>query len=186
MTKALVRAGLLSAAASALLFAQRTTPVFTTILEDGVGIVGELNGTLYGCSCRFPNDIRVVFLTPRRPQAVRGPNHPVRVPIHRLRCLDFRFPTTSSISLPLWRPSIIGLTWSQIWRRSCACSNPGGNPIVIAESYKKGKYDKLQQPVMKLLKSAHLSVDEHRHYFQRPSTKILRCLKSARTAGFAG
>jgi hypothetical protein len=33
---------------------------------------------------------------------------------------------------------------------------PGGTLIVIAESYKNGKHDKLQQPVMKLLKSACL------------------------------
>jgi ubiquinone/menaquinone biosynthesis C-methylase UbiE len=42
---------------------------------------------------------------------------------------------------------------------------PGGTLIVIAESYKNGKYDKLQRPVMKLLKSSHLSVDEHRELF---------------------
>jgi SAM-dependent methyltransferase len=42
---------------------------------------------------------------------------------------------------------------------------PGGTLIVIAESYRNGKYDKLQRPVMKLLKSSHLSADEHRELF---------------------
>jgi ubiquinone/menaquinone biosynthesis C-methylase UbiE len=42
---------------------------------------------------------------------------------------------------------------------------PGGTLIAIAESYKNGKYDKLQRPVMKLLKSSHLSVGEHRELF---------------------
>ena len=42
---------------------------------------------------------------------------------------------------------------------------PGATLIIIAESYKGGKYDWLQWPVMKLLKSAHLSVDEHRALF---------------------
>src|SRR3984957_998958 len=34
---------------------------------------------------------------------------------------------------------------------------PGGTLIVIAESYKKGRYHRLQGPVMKLLKSSQLS-----------------------------
>ncbi|MGD0364421.1 MAG: class I SAM-dependent methyltransferase [Bryobacteraceae bacterium] len=42
---------------------------------------------------------------------------------------------------------------------------PGGTLIVILESYKNGKHDKLQGPAMKLLKFAHLSVDEHRELF---------------------
>jgi len=42
---------------------------------------------------------------------------------------------------------------------------PGGTLIVIAESYKKGAYEKLQRPVMKLLRSANLGVDEHRALF---------------------
>jgi hypothetical protein len=43
--KALVCAGLLSVAATALLFTQSTAPAFTTILQDGVGMIGEVNGT---------------------------------------------------------------------------------------------------------------------------------------------
>jgi SAM-dependent methyltransferase len=42
---------------------------------------------------------------------------------------------------------------------------PGGTLILIAESYKHGKYDQLQQWVMKPLRTAHLSVDEHRELF---------------------
>jgi hypothetical protein len=42
---------------------------------------------------------------------------------------------------------------------------PGGMLIVIAESYKKGKHDSLQAPVMKLVRSASLSVDEERRLF---------------------
>lgn len=42
---------------------------------------------------------------------------------------------------------------------------PGGTLIIIAGSYKGGRYDKLQRPVMKLLKSTHLSIDEHRELF---------------------
>jgi ubiquinone/menaquinone biosynthesis C-methylase UbiE len=42
---------------------------------------------------------------------------------------------------------------------------PGGTLIIIAESYKGGRYDKLQRPVMRLLNSTHLSVDEHWELF---------------------
>jgi SAM-dependent methyltransferase len=43
--------------------------------------------------------------------------------------------------------------------------NPGRTLIIIAESYKGGKYDRLQRPVMKLLRSTRLSAEEHRELF---------------------
>jgi SAM-dependent methyltransferase len=39
---------------------------------------------------------------------------------------------------------------------------PDGTLIIIAETYKDGRYDMLKGPVMKLLRSTSLSVDEHR------------------------
>ena len=42
---------------------------------------------------------------------------------------------------------------------------PGGQLIIIAESYKKGSYNMFQRPVMKLLRASNLSVDEHRVLF---------------------
>ncbi len=42
---------------------------------------------------------------------------------------------------------------------------PGGTLIIIAESYKKGAYNMLQRPVMRLLKAANLGVEEHRGLF---------------------
>ncbi|MGA3043833.1 MAG: class I SAM-dependent methyltransferase [Bryobacteraceae bacterium] len=42
---------------------------------------------------------------------------------------------------------------------------PGGTLVVIAESYKSGKYDKLQGPLMKLLSNSRLGVSEHRDLF---------------------
>lgn len=41
----------------------------------------------------------------------------------------------------------------------------GGTLIMIAESYKRGKYGTLQGLAMKPLRAAHLSVDEHRELF---------------------
>jgi ubiquinone/menaquinone biosynthesis C-methylase UbiE len=42
---------------------------------------------------------------------------------------------------------------------------PGGTFMVIAESYKNGANEKLQRPVMKLLRSTNLSVEEQRTLF---------------------
>jgi SAM-dependent methyltransferase len=42
---------------------------------------------------------------------------------------------------------------------------PGGTLIIIAESYKDGAYNRVQRPIMMLLKSANLDVDEHRGLF---------------------
>jgi len=42
---------------------------------------------------------------------------------------------------------------------------PGGTLIMIAESYKRGRYGMLQGLAMKPLRAAHLSVDEHRELF---------------------
>ena len=39
---------------------------------------------------------------------------------------------------------------------------PGGKLVVIAETYKGGRYDKIKWPVMWMLRSSHLSVDDHR------------------------
>jgi ubiquinone/menaquinone biosynthesis C-methylase UbiE len=39
---------------------------------------------------------------------------------------------------------------------------PGGRVVIIAETYKGGKYDWLKWPVMWLLRSSHLSVNDHR------------------------
>ena len=44
---------------------------------------------------------------------------------------------------------------------------PGGTLIVIAESYRNGAYSAIQRPVMKLLKSTNLSVDDQRELFSK-------------------
>ena len=43
---------------------------------------------------------------------------------------------------------------------------PGGRLVVIAETYKGGRTDNFKAPVMSLLKSAHLSAEDHRQLFQ--------------------
>ncbi len=43
---------------------------------------------------------------------------------------------------------------------------PGGKLVVIAETYKGGRYDWLKWPVMWLLRSSHLGVNDHRELFE--------------------
>ncbi len=42
---------------------------------------------------------------------------------------------------------------------------PGGTALVVAETYKGGRTDLAQRPVMALLGAAHLDVDGHREWF---------------------
>jgi ubiquinone/menaquinone biosynthesis C-methylase UbiE len=42
---------------------------------------------------------------------------------------------------------------------------PGGRLIIIAEAYKGGRYDQVFRILMKPIRAAHLSVDEHRELF---------------------
>ena len=42
---------------------------------------------------------------------------------------------------------------------------PGGSLLIIAESYRNGRFEAIQRPVMKFLKSTNLSVDEQRELF---------------------
>lgn len=44
---------------------------------------------------------------------------------------------------------------------------PGGKLVIIAETYKGGRYDFFKWPVMWLLRSSHLSVNDHRDLFSR-------------------
>ena len=42
---------------------------------------------------------------------------------------------------------------------------PGGRVVLIAESYKAGRYDLGHGLAMKMLRAAHMTVDEHREWF---------------------
>jgi SAM-dependent methyltransferase len=63
---------------------------------------------------------------------------------------------------------------------------PGGTLIVILESYKNGKYDKLQGPAMKLLNSTHLSVDEHRELFSAAGFKDVQVFEARGKGWYCG
>jgi ubiquinone/menaquinone biosynthesis C-methylase UbiE len=63
---------------------------------------------------------------------------------------------------------------------------PGGTLIVIAESYRKGRHNKLQQPVMKLLKYAVLSADEQRELFSGAGYKDIQVFEERKRGWICG
>lgn len=62
---------------------------------------------------------------------------------------------------------------------------PGGALIIIAESYKGGRHDFVQQLAMKPLRAAYLSIDEHRQLFAAAGFSEFKRSKSAPRAGCA-
>jgi ubiquinone/menaquinone biosynthesis C-methylase UbiE len=63
---------------------------------------------------------------------------------------------------------------------------PGGALVVIAESYKKGSYNALQQPVMKLLRSTNLGVEEHRELFSAAGYREIQTFEERSKGWFCG
>lgn len=73
---------------------------------------------------------------------------------------DDTFDLVTAVETQYYWPDLVG-DMKEILR----VLKPGGTLLVVAESYRKGAYNKLQRPVMRLLRSANLSVDDHRALF---------------------
>jgi ubiquinone/menaquinone biosynthesis C-methylase UbiE len=88
-----------------------------------------------------------------------------RVDIHQalvsaLPFPDIRFDLVTAVETQYYWPDLVN-----DMREILRVLKPGGKLIVILESYKRGTYNWLQRPVMKLLKASNLGVDEHRALF---------------------
>jgi ubiquinone/menaquinone biosynthesis C-methylase UbiE len=73
---------------------------------------------------------------------------------------DHTFDLVTAIETQYYWPDLLGAM-----REILRVLKPGGKLVVIAETYKGGKYDWLKWPVMWLLQSSHLSVIDHRQLF---------------------
>lgn len=73
---------------------------------------------------------------------------------------DNKFDLVTAIETQYYWPNL-----PQDMREILRVLKPGGKLVVIAETYKGGKYDNLKWPVMWLLRSSHLSVSDHRQLF---------------------
>jgi SAM-dependent methyltransferase len=80
--------------------------------------------------------------------------------VSKLPFADNSFDLVTAVETQYYWPDLI-----RDMREILRVLKPGGKLIVIAETYKGGKYDKLKWPVMWLLRSSHLSVNGHRELF---------------------
>ena len=80
--------------------------------------------------------------------------------VSQLPFADGSFDLATAIETHYYWPDLAG-SMQEIRR----VLKPGGVLVMIAESYKGGRFDSLQRVVMKPLGSTHLGVDEHRQLF---------------------
>lgn len=73
---------------------------------------------------------------------------------------DHTFDLATAIETQYYWPDLAG-----DMREILRVLKPAGRLVIIAETYKGGKYDWLKWPVMWLLRSSHLSVSDHRELF---------------------
>lgn len=73
---------------------------------------------------------------------------------------DGKFDLVTAVETQYYWPDLV-----EDMREILRVLKPGGGLLVIAESYKGGKNDNLLRPVMKLLRSTHLSVAEQQELF---------------------
>ena len=83
-----------------------------------------------------------------------------RASVSQLPFPDNKFDLVTAVETQYYWPDLVK-DMQEILR----VMKPGGTLIIIAETYKGGRYDKLKGPVMKLLRSTHLSVNGHRELF---------------------
>jgi SAM-dependent methyltransferase len=75
---------------------------------------------------------------------------------------DGKFDLVTAVETQYYWPNLV-----EDMREIARVLKPGGHLVVIAETYKGGKCDKLKWPVMWLLRSSHLSVNDHRELFSK-------------------
>lgn len=75
---------------------------------------------------------------------------------------DNKFDLVTAVETQYYWPNLL-----EDMRQILRVLKPDGRLIVIAETYKGGKHDKLKWPVMWLLRSSHLSVNDHRELFSK-------------------
>jgi SAM-dependent methyltransferase len=80
--------------------------------------------------------------------------------VSRLPFPDGKFDLVTAVETQYYWPDLVN-----DMREILRALKPGGKLIIIAESYRGGRYDSLKGPVMKLLRSTRLSVDEHQELF---------------------
>jgi ubiquinone/menaquinone biosynthesis C-methylase UbiE len=84
-----------------------------------------------------------------------------RASVSRLPFADASFDLATAVETQYYWPDV-----ANDMREVLRVLKPGGRLMVAAESYRGGRHDWLQGPVMRLVGSHRLSVDDHRALFQ--------------------
>lgn len=84
-----------------------------------------------------------------------------RASVSQLPFADDFFRLATAIETQYYWPDVVN-----DMREILRVLEPGGRLVVVAESYKGGRHDWLLGPVMGLISSRRLSVDDHRELFQ--------------------
>jgi ubiquinone/menaquinone biosynthesis C-methylase UbiE len=95
--------------------------------------------------------------------------------VSRLPFPDDKFDLVTAVETQYYWPNLV-TDMQEILR----VLKPGGTLVIIAESYRGSKYDSLQRPVMKLLKSTQLSVSEQRELFSVAGYKDVQIFEDRR------
>ena len=96
-----------------------------------------------------------------------------KAPVSELPFADGRFDLVTAIETHYYWPDLdAGM------REIRRVLKPSGTLVMIAESYAGGRFDPAQRVVMKPLKSAHLSVDEHRELFTKAGYEDIRIFEN--------
>jgi len=105
----------------------------------------------------------------------------LKASVSQLPFPDDKFDLVSAVETQYYWPDLV-----KDMREILRVLKPGGTLIIIAESHKGGAYDKLLGPVMKLLRSTILSVDEHRELFSTAGYTDVQVFEERKKGWFCG
>jgi len=104
-----------------------------------------------------------------------------KAPVSKLPFAENIFDLVTAVETQYYWPDLVN-----DMREILRVMKPSGTLIVIAESYKNGAYNALQAPVMKLLRSSNLSVDDHRKLFSAAGYTDIQTFEERARGWFCG
>ena len=104
-----------------------------------------------------------------------------RASVSKLPFPDSKFDLVTAVETQYYWPDLVN-----DMREIRRVLKPGGTLLVIAESYKNGKFDLVQGPALKLLGSTRLSVDDHRELFAKSGYTDAQVFEERKKGWFCG
>ncbi|HKQ72558.1 MAG TPA: methyltransferase domain-containing protein [Blastocatellia bacterium] len=158
-----------------------------TILDAGCGGGGTIQkmaaiateGMLYGIDYAEGS---VAVSSGKNSQLVKEGRVDIRkASVSQLPFLDDKFDLVTAVETQYYWPDLVK-DMQEIRR----VLKPGGTLVIIAESYKGGRYYLAHWPVMRLLRSSLLSVDEHRELFSTAGYTDVQMFEERSKGWFCG